>query len=447
MQQSIWLATQAGASLPRLVADEECDICIIGGGLVGIYSAYLLAKKGVRVILLESNSKLAVGAIGLSTGKLTAQHGLFYSKLAEPLRKPYFNAQQEAIARALAACPDHLYTQSDAYLYATTSDGAASIQEETNAYGKLTDRAFLTKQIELPQHPTLALCLPEQYEINPVTFALHFAHLAEQNGAKIYVQARVTHIEQQRVTTDEQFSIHYRHLIIATHYPIASTTKGMLFKLSISRSYLTATPTAERLRGQYLNVERDSRTIRSATIDGEHYLLYGGGSHKAGTVSDTARYYSMLTQELESVFHLSAPQFLWSNQDVETVDLLPYVGMLTDHISIATGFHKWGLSNSLVAGEMICAELCSEFHEATALFAARRRLSANGWLAALMQTGFVGEQFITGHMKRREAPKCRHLGCKTNWNEADRTWDCPCHGSRYKEDGSIIEGPTVYPLQ
>ena len=447
MQQSIWLSKSAVSPLQQLTANEQADVCIVGGGLVGIYSAYLLAKRGLRVIVLEANKSLACGATGLSTGKLTAQHGLFYSKLPETLREPYFRAQQQAIERALSTCPTELHTQSDAYLYATTTQSLASLKQEFAAYEKMTSRAFLTKEIELPQQIQLALCLPGESNIDPVTFAQYFAQQAEQYGAKFYGQARVTHIEQKQVITSDNFSVQCRHILIATHYPIASTQKGLLFKLSISRSYLTATPIVDTLNGQYLSVDTDSRTVRSATIDGEHYLLYGGGSHNAGTVTDTGQYYDMLSQELEQQFHLQKPISLWSNQDIETIDRIPYIGAITDHLSIATGFHKWGLSNSLVAGEIICAQLCSEFHEATDLFSPRRKLSANGWLTALMQTGFIGEQFITGHVKRRSAPKCRHLGCKTNWNEADRTWDCPCHGSRYNEDGTIIEGPTVYRLK
>ena len=244
--------------------------------------------------------------------------------------------------------------------------------------------------------------------------------------------------------------IHYKKLILCTHYPIESVKGLYSVKLQISRSYLVATKTSELLDGQYISIDTDSRTIRTALVNNERYFVYGGRSHLAGTETHTQPFYNTLTSELTQYFELPDPTFSWSAQDIQTADHIPYIGQLTkndDTIYIATGFNKWGLSSSLVAGEILSSLLTHTYHSAAELYNPSR--SAFGRKLYFMVTtgSFISEQLVAGYMKRLNAPRCTHLGCKTRWNEADETWDCPCHGSRYDKNGEVIEGPAVYPLQ
>ena len=211
-----------------------------------------------------------------------------------------------------------------------------------------------------------------------------------------------------------------------------------------------ATKTPELLKGQYISCDQSSRTIRTALVNQQPYFIFGGSSHIAGAVQNTQTYYETLEKELVSAFDLSKPEFLWSAQDPNTADYIPYVGRITSsepRIYIATGYRKWGLSNSLVAGEIIATEITSGKHPAQHLYSPSRNLFGNTFMRMMKAIGFTVSSFAEGYLTRIEAPKCTHLGCKTQWNEGDETWDCPCHGSRFDKFGNVIEGPAVYPLK
>ncbi|UZM99258.1 Rieske 2Fe-2S domain-containing protein [Lysinibacillus sp. MHQ-1] len=146
------------------------------------------------------------------------------------------------------------------------------------------------------------------------------------------------------------------------------------------------------------------------------------------------------------------PIYRWSAQDIETPDIVPYVGRITNslpNVFIATGYRKWGISNSFVAGDILSSLITGSRSEdgAIALYSPSRTKFGAQFMQMLKVGGFVAKEFITGYMRHASAPTCTHLGCKTKWNEADETWDCPCHGSRFNAQGEVLEGPAVQPLK
>lgn len=455
MQNSLWLSGIETIPAAGLTDSLDCEVCIVGGGLTGVYTAYLLAKKGVKVVLLEANSSVAIATTGHSTGKLTPQHGVVFSKLlkafSEDEVRTYFNANQTASESAIEQATVKVYQKADSYLYATTGQGKQTLQEEIDAYKKLALPGIETTETELPFSIEKAIKIENTHQIHPTNFTLHFAKLAIKEGASIYINTRITKvvIDKNYVETEKELRVNYKHLVLATHYPIESAKGLMMAKLKIDRSYLMATKTSELLKGQYLSAENPARTIRTALVNNTPYFIYGGTSHKAGTDQNTQIYYETLEKELASVFDLSKPEFLWSAQDPNTADSIPYVGRITPNepnVYIATGYRKWGLSNSLVAGEIISTAITSGRHVATDIYNPARNQFGRTLLRMLSVIGFVTTSLAGGYIARLETPKCTHLGCKTRWNEADETWDCPCHGSRYDQFGNVIEGPAVYPL-
>ncbi len=456
MQNSLWLKDIETLSLPTLSKSLECDVCIVGGGLSGIYTAYLLAKKGLQVVLLEAKSSIAHGTTSHSTGKLTPQHGIIFSKLLKDFSddevRTYYKANKSAIESALQLVPIETYQKTDSYIYAQSKYGSNTIQDELNAYKKLNIPGIETTETELPIPITSALKMENTAQIHPTNFAIHFAKLALKEGASIFSNCRVTRviIDEKVVETNSDYRINYKNLVLCTHYPIESF-KGMLTtKLSIDRSYLIASKASELLKGQYLSVENPTRTIRTALVSNTPYFIYGGNNHKAGTVKHTKNYYKELERELKGNFDLPKPTYFWSAQDPNTPDHIPYIGQITNDeptLYIATGYRKWGLSNSLVAGEIISSTITKEVHSGTSLYSPSRGNFGKNLLHSLKNIGFVTTSLVGGYLTRIEAPKCTHLGCKTRWNEGDETWDCPCHGSRFDKNGNIIEGPAVYPLK
>ena len=450
MEKSIWLQQKQLLSTATLQEDCACDICIVGGGLTGVYTAYLLAKKGYHVTLLEAQAEIGTGTTAHSTGKLTVQHGTKYANLSTSTARHYYNANRLAIERALQDMPTSLFRHATSYIYATTEQGKTLLQEEYNAYQKIGVPSHATNKTELPFDITLAIGIDNQAQIDPVDVVTHFAKLAQQAGAKLYTNTRAITVKENSLHVENGARISFKKLIVCTHYPITSIQRLYIAKFSIHRSYLMATPTSELLNGQYISADGPSRTIRTYLKDGKPYFIYGGGDHAAGTITNTDRYYELLSQELQTKFELTAPSYLWSAQDMQAPDDVPYVGPLVktnDTFYIATGYNKWGLSNSFVAGELLCSYVNGVSHEAQETYTPLRHNGPQAMQKILKNTGFIGVEFLKGHLTRKNAPKCTHLGCKTRWNEGDHTWDCPCHGSRFDTSGNVLEGPAVYPLQ
>lgn len=457
MTQSLWLATAESVSLSSLTSSVTCDVCIIGGGLTGLYTAYTLAKAGVDVVLLEANTHFGHGTTGHSTGKLTAQHSIVYANLLEKLSveeaQLYYQLNQQAIDKARQILPENSVRQVDSLLYCQSKEGYAQLLKEWNAYKVLNIKSKITSDTELPFPITKALCMSQQAQINPLEVSNFLAKEAQAMGARLYSDTRVQqlNIPQNNLHTEKNISVQYNKLILCSHYPIEAFRGLHLFKLSNSRSYMVASKVSETMQGQYLSVDFPSRSIRTATINNEHYLVLGGANHIAGETVNTEPYYEAISNEMKEHFE-QQPLYRWSAQDIETPDIVPYVGRITNslpNVLIATGYRKWGISNSFVAGDILSSLITGARSEdgAIALYSPSRTKFGAQFMQMLKVGGFVAKEYIAGYMKNVTAPTCTHLGCKTKWNEADETWDCPCHGSRFNAKGEVLEGPAVQPLK
>lgn len=457
MTQSLWLATAESVSLSSLTSSVTCDVCIIGGGLTGLYTAYTLAKAGVDVVLLEANTHFGHGTTGHSTGKLTAQHSIVYANLLEKLSveeaQLYYQLNQQAIDKARQILPENSVRQVDSLLYCQSKEGYAQLLKEWNAYKVLNIKSKITSDTELPFPITKALCMSQQAQINPLEVSNFLAKEAQAMGARLYTNTRVQqlNIPQNNLHTEKNISVQYNKLILCSHYPIEAFRGLHLFKLSNSRSYMVASKVSETMQGQYLSVDFPSRSIRTATINNEHYLVLGGANHIAGETVNTEPYYEAISNEMKEHFE-QQPLYRWSAQDIETPDIVPYVGRITNslpNVLIATGYRKWGISNSFVAGDILSSLITGARSEdgAIALYSPSRTKFGAQFMQMLKVGGFVAKEYIAGYMKNVTAPTCTHLGCKTKWNEADETWDCPCHGSRFNAKGEVLEGPAVQPLK
>lgn len=457
MTQSLWLATAESVSLSSLTSSVTCDVCIVGGGLTGLYTAYTLAKAGVDVVLLEANTHFGHGTTGHSTGKLTAQHSIVYANLLEKLSveeaQLYYQLNQQAIDKARQLLPENTVRQVDSLLYCQSKEGYAQLLKEWNAYKVLNIKSKITSDTELPFPITKALCMSQQAQINPLEVSNFLAKEAQAMGARLYTNTRVQqlNIPQNNLHTEKNISVQYNKLVLCSHYPIEAFKGLHLFKLSNNRSYMVASKISKTMQGQYLSVDFPSRSIRTATINNEHYLVLGGANHIAGETVNTEPYYEAISNEIKEHFE-QQPLYRWSAQDIETPDIVPYVGRITNslpNVLIATGYRKWGISNSFVAGDILSSLITGARSEdgAIALYSPSRTKFGAQFMQMLKVGGFVAKEYIAGYMKNVTAPTCTHLGCKTKWNEADETWDCPCHGSRFNAKGEVLEGPAVQPLK
>lgn len=456
MSNSLWIATaNQNKPYPPLTTDLTCDVCIIGGGLAGLANAYFLAKEGKSVVVLEKD-QLLQGATGNSTGKLTIQQDVYYSKLVQQFgnesAKTFVDVNRRAIDFAKSIASKEILQDADSTLYAQTELGVNKLQQEQQAYEALGIPFHQSTQVELPIAVKSALTITDEAQIHPVRFGQLLAQMAVEAGAQLFEQSPVVEMDLKKrfVITSSMHEVQFTSIILATHYPIEALHGMQVIKLAVSRSYIVAAPTTEVYKGQYLAVDAPKRSVRTATIDDKLYCLLAGGQHTAGTVQHTEPYYEQLINDLQKKYDLSEAPYRWTAQDPETPDLLPYAGSLSTslpYVFISTGNRKWGLSNSLASARIITDQIVGKTNKAAELYAPQRTKMGALLTRALQLTGLVLKEFPQGHLTRTDAPICTHLGCRTRWNEAEKTWDCPCHGSRFRNNGSVLEGPAMRPLK
>ena len=455
MNNSLWLQTAYKKKpFPPLDKDVTCDVCIIGGGLSGIANAYFLAKEGIDVILLEKDTLLS-GATGNSTGKLTVQHDLVYADLIKQFghdhAKLYYDVNRKAMDFGRSFAEGDELRSADSVLFSQSRYGTEQLKAEKQAYDVLGIPGQLGRSSELPLKTDATLTILNETQIHPVRFGQHLAELAVKAGARIFEQTDVQlmDLKKRLLYTANKHEIQFRNLILCTHYPIEALRGLQILKLSVNRSYIASAPANMPLQGQYISVDKPKRSVRTVHIDGKTHFLLSGEAHVAGMEKETHIHYERLSTELKDIYQLEPFNYRWSAQDPSTPDLIPYAGSISTsmpYVFISTGYRKWGLTNSIASARIISDQIVGRDNKAIALYAPDRTGFGSFLLQALRNTGLVLKEFTGGHITRTDSPICTHMGCRTRWNEADQTWDCPCHGSRFRNDGSVLEGPATKPL-
>ena len=496
--QSLWLK-QSVPSYPSLTENKTAEVGVIGGGIVGIITAYLLAKAGKKVTLIEARDILS-GVTGNTTAKISAQHGLIYNELintfGEKKARLYYEANRDGlnlikdISESLSIECD--FETRDASVFSTSSKGKKQIEKESQAYQKLLIDGTLTNgQVdELPFETTAALTMPKQAQFHPVKFLAPLLKEIEKLGGEIYENTRAVKVckGKMRVHLENGSSLDCEKVVVATHYPF-NDFNGLYFsKLSIERSYLLAAKVNNPVpQGMYISAESPSRSLRSARSEsGEEYLLIGGDGHQSGkSHTHTNVHYRNLENFGKAWFDLQNAPYHWSAQDLTTLDKVPYIGQMTrssENIFVATGFNKWGMAMGATAGQLFTDMILNRDNQYSDLFdPTRNKLKGKDLQQFTKKNVAVGKDFVVKHAKRPDKAaenlaidegglvtvngkkvggyrdsdgqlhlvktNCTHMGCGLDWNDAERSWDCSCHGSRFSYKGDVLDGPAVKPLE
>ncbi len=423
---SIWTENISMPHFKTLEGDVKTDVLIIGGGITGILCAYFLQETGVNYILAEGGT-ICAGVTQNTTAKITSQHGLMYAKLlqsaGEEKTKMYLEANQKAVRKYSELCRqiDCDFEEKASYVYSL--DNRKKLEEEAEALHRIGLEATLSETVELPFSTVGAIEFENQAQFHPLKFLSRIA-----GNLKIYEHSFVTKLAEHTAVT-KKGKITFQKLIFATHFPI-DNKHGMYFlKMYQHRSYAIALSNAANIDGMYVDEAKGGMSFRSY----KDYLLLGGGGHRTGKKGGN---WKELRAFARKYYPDSSEAFFWATQDCMTLDGLPYIGKYSKNMPecfVAAGFNKWGMTSSMVAARILTDMVMEKKNPYEEVFNPSRgmmkpQLFLNGWEAVT--------NLLTLSKKR-----CPHLGCTLKWNEMERSWDCPCHGSRFDEHGRLLDNP------
>jgi len=492
---SLWVAERADGAAPRypsLPGDRTADVVVVGAGIVGLTTAALLVRSGHEVVVLEARS-VGTGTSGNTTAKVSALQGSRYQKIVSdhgvPAAERYAEAQLEGLrwmdAQVRERSIECAWERRPAVSYATTSDGRRTVEREAESAAAAGLPVQLRNDVGLPFPTTAAVVLEDQAQFNPGPYLRTLAAEvdAAPNGA-VFEGTRVTAVQGHRdhvVVTERGQRVRARHVVVATLLPILD--RGLFFaRAKPKSSYIVALRASGELpTGMYLSVDEPTRSLRTATTEMGELLLVGGNGHPTGKEAPHARRYAELAEWARQ--HLPVTEIVaqWSAHDYETADHLPWVGPsspLTPHVTVATGFEKWGMTMGTAAAlalhDRINHDPAGESARWADLFGPTR-LARNGIVRAARMNAEVAVELTAGWVHADQPPAadgcgarrrrgilpvgggepggdevvvvCSHLGGVCTWNEAERSWDCPLHGSRFEADGAVLTGPATRPLR
>lgn len=490
---SYWIASTPKTEYPALTEDLIVDTAIIGGGIAGISSAYFLNKEGIKMAVIEAD-RILKGTTGHTTAKITSQHGLIYNKIknqmSEELARQYALANETAIGVIGQIASENKiecdYIPQSAYIYTLQDGFVDKIYDEARLASDLGIKAEYLEEIPLPFSIKAAVRFDNQAQFHPRKFLLALAEKISDNGCKIFEQSRVVNIEEDSryvLITDQGKKITAEKVIIASHYPFYNKPALYFTRIYAERSYVVAVKAKEKYPGgMYITAEEPARSVRSQKADKGDLVLVGGDHHKTGQGEDTVKHYEALIDFANESFTVEDIPYRWSTQDCMTMDGIPFVGNFTSdapNMYIATGYGKWGMSNGIASAMLLRDLIIHGKSPWQDVYNPSRQSIAASAKNFVTQNLNVAEKLIGGKIspapgdadiKKGEGKvieingekagafrdeqgrlnvvntTCTHMGCELSWNSAERTWDCPCHGSRFSYTGDLVEGPAVKPL-
>ncbi len=431
--KSIWSEQTDIPEGKALSENIVTEAAVIGAGMAGILTACFLQSRGIRTVVLEAE-RTGSGQTKNTTAKITSQHGLIYHKLikkyGERAAAIYAQANEEALHTYEKIIKEYQidcdFEKLPAYLYSVRK--AAALQEEARAASSLGLAAHFVKDNELPFENAGAVCFEDQAQFDPLKF---LKRLSQE--LTIYENTRVLSVKGHRILTDRGH-VEADHIIFATHYPFINVPGLYFMRQHQERSYVLALSGADKLHGMYYSADEKGISLRSY----RQLLLLGGGAHRTGVLEKGCGY-ETLRQQAEQYYPGCQEVSHWSAQDCVTHDDFPFIGkysLFRPYWYVATGFKKWGMTASMLSALLISDEICGRENPYAQLFSPQRFYP---WISGgnlLKDFGMSVKGLCTW-----KTPRCPHMGCALEWNPQDKSWDCPCHGSRFRHDGKLIDNP------
>lgn len=424
--KSLWQATTDMPSFPHQNGNICTDVLIIGGGMAGVLTAYFLHQYGVRYVLVEKG-RICSGTTKNTTAKITFQHGLIYNKI---LKSGGVEAAQKYLAANMAAfemyadlCKDIScdYEIKDNFVY--SRDNRKKLENEIKAMDKIGYKAEFCEDVAVPIRTVGAVRFAKQAQFNPLKFVSEIS-----KNLNIYENTFVREMEGDTAVTDFG-RIYADRVVVATHFPFINKHGSYFLKLYQHRSYVIALENAQKLSGMYVDENRLGMSFRNS----EDLLLIGGGGHRTGK---TGGNWKELRSFAKRFYPDSGEVYFWAAQDCMSLDDIPYIGAYSDKTSnlyVESGFNKWGMTGAMTAAMLVSDMIMGKRNEYADIFSPSRNI----FKPQLAVNGFEAVKNLLTVSKKR----CPHLGCALKWNSAEHSWDCACHGSRFAENGVVLDNP------
>ena len=423
---SIWQNDIKKPQFESLYGDIKTDVLIIGGGMAGLLCGFELKNRGVDCVIVEAR-EICGGITKNTTAKVTAHHGAIFDKMLNRFGVEktalYFKAQQNAAEKIRRLCEDIDCDFENQTSFVYSKNNKPKIEKEVLALNKIGHHAKFKDDVGLPFNIAGAVCVENQGQFHPLKFAYKIA--AE---LKIYENTEVLDITPDGAVT-KNGKIKAEKIIVATHFPFLNRHGFYFLKMYQHRSYVLGLQNAPNVNGIYVDENDKGLSLRNYG----DILLLGGGGHRTGKKGggwrELREFAAKNYENAKEVCH-------FATQDCKTLDDVAYIGQYsknTPWLYVATGFNKWGMTNSMVAAEILADLITDKQNEFAKVFTPSRSI-----LRPQLMIN-IGETAV--NMLTPTAPRCSHLGCALKYNKQEHSWDCSCHGSRFASDGRVIDNP------
>ena len=485
--KSIWINNSVkNDKLPKLNENINCDVLIIGGGMAGLSSAYNLMDSSKKVVLIERDG-CGMGVTSKNTGKLTWVQDLIYGRLTKnyssDVAKLYYDSQIEAISKVKQIVKEHKLdchlSKTKAYVFSFKDGYYNMFSDEIDFYKKYNIKYSVVNKLPINYPSKYAIMSDDSYVFNPYEYLVGIKNIVK-NKIDIYEDTRCISIDKDNndyvVLVDNGYKIRCKYVVVASHYPMFIVPFFVPFKTRVDRFFLGASSCDDYQDVQLISYGKRSVSMRYYNNGDNKYLIYGRRSHSITTNLDVRDDYKELNYEYNKYFGKDI-EYFYHTHDLMTYDGLPFIGEVDNNLFICTGFNKWGNTNGTISGMVISDLINNRKNKYVGLFNPKRGLSFDKVKNLFLYNIEVGSRYVVNKissLKRYYGDDvriayvkgkkcgiytdekgvehivnniCPHMKCNLIFNYIDKTWDCPCHASRFDLDGNILYGPSVFNIK